>query len=91
MTDIERMAREAIGPDEILALCELVRADERERRKADAKRYQWLRRCNVSVSFTKSMPFPENHINGQPLVCTESWGASGELLDRYVDAAIRST
>ena len=57
--------------------------------KKDAERYRWLRSQDwVTVSMSWQMPFPKNHIQGQPMTCKTATHGRLETLDKIVDQAI---
>lgn len=62
---------------------------ELESHKKDAKRYRWMRsQDGVTVQMSWKMPFPKNHIQGQPMTCETSIHGRHETLDKIVDQAI---
>lgn len=62
---------------------------ERDSYKKDAERYRWLRSQDwVTVSMSWQMPFPKNHIQGQPMTCKTAMHGRLETLDKIVDQAI---
>lgn len=57
--------------------------------KKDAERYRFMRlQDGVTLNMSWAMPFPKNHIHGQPMSCHSSMHGNGEMLDKMVDATI---
>jgi hypothetical protein len=55
--------------------------------EVDAERYRWLRaQANAAVTVTKALPFPTNHIQGQPMAVTRYIVGRGGSLDASIDA-----
>jgi hypothetical protein len=55
----------------------------------DAARYRWLRaQAGASVTVTKALPFPGNHIKRRPCSMTKYIFARGAELDAHIDAEI---